>query len=161
MDRRHSAEASSISMDHNHGSTDATGAEVPTMMSVFQTNMRTSLYSSGWTPSNAGTYAATCLFLIGLAVALRGLLALKSIQESRWLDAELKRRYVVVNGRLPMAEQLSRDSLAKQMVLSENGVEESVTVVQRKRTITQPWRMSVDPLRACVDVVIAGVGYLL
>jgi hypothetical protein len=131
------------------------------MMSVFQTALDTPLYSTKWTPNSPGTYAATCIFLIVLAVMLRGMLALKSIQESRWLDAELKRRYVVVNGRQPMQERLSQDSLGKNMVLSENGVEENVTVVQKKRMIVRPWRFTVDPIRAVIDTVIAGVGYLL
>jgi len=131
------------------------------MLSVFQTAMATPLYSSAWTPNTPGAYAATCIFLVALAALLRGMLALKAMQESRWLDAELRRRYVVVNGKLPMGETLSRDSLAKQMVLSENGVEENVTVLQRKRPINRPWRFSVDPVRALMDVAIAGVGYLL
>jgi hypothetical protein len=131
------------------------------MMSVFQTKIATSLYSTSWTPSTTGAYAGTCVFLIVLAVAFRGLLAAKSYAESRWLDAELRRRYVVVAGRQPLKETLSRDSLAKTMVLSENGIEEDVVVVGRRRTISRPWRVTVDPVRAFVDVCIAAVGYLL
>ncbi|KAK8125642.1 uncharacterized protein PG998_001401 [Apiospora kogelbergensis] len=74
-----------------------------------------------------------------------GLLALKSIQESRWLDQEFKRRYVAVQGKLPMAERVSADSLAKKMTLSENGVEEDVMVVKKVQTHARPWRLSVDP----------------
>jgi hypothetical protein len=103
--------------------------------------------------------------LISLATVFRGLLALKAWQEHRWLDAELQRRYVVVNGKAPLAEALSRDSLAKQahLVLSENGVEENVLVVRNRpaAAFARPWRLTVDPLRALIDTVIAGVGYLL
>lgn len=81
--------------------------------------------------------------------------------EARWLDAEMRRRYVVVQGKLPVSEQISRDDLSKRMTLTENGVEEDVFVVQRARQIYRPFRLSVDPLRALCDTVITGVGYLL
>ena len=133
------------------------------MMAVFQTSISTSLYSTRWTPTTTGTYAATCIFLILLATLFRALLALKSWQEQRWLDRELARRYVVVNGKAPLAETLSRDSLAKNMtmVLGANGVEENVVVVKNRAAHARPWRMSVDPVRAAIDTVVAGVGYLL
>ncbi|KLU83211.1 copper transporter [Magnaporthiopsis poae ATCC 64411] len=63
-----------------------------------------------------------------------------------------------------MAERAaSVDSLAKQprAVLSSNGVEEDVVVVKKHTTTARPWRLSVDPLRAVIDTVIAGTGYLL
>jgi len=121
-----------MDMGDTGSSTNATSGSP--MMSVFQTSMGTSLYSSAWTPNSTGTYAATCIFLIALATIFRALLALRAWQEQRWLDAELDRRFVVVNGKAPLAETLSRDSLAKNMtmVLSENGVEENVLVVRRK-----------------------------
>ncbi|KAL2255674.1 hypothetical protein VTK26DRAFT_2905 [Humicola hyalothermophila] len=152
--------SSSMTMEDSHG-----GAHSATTMSVFQTSMATSLYSARWTPGSAGAYAATCIFLIALAALFRGLLALKSWQEARWLDRELDRRYVVVNGKAPLAERLARDELAKSttLVLGENGVEENVVVVRRRTAgaRARPWRLSVDPVRALIDVAIAGVGYLL
>ncbi|KAK4124967.1 hypothetical protein N657DRAFT_689346 [Parathielavia appendiculata] len=152
---------SGMDMDMGDGSS---ASHSSTMMAVFQTSMATSLYSAAWTPNSTGTYAATCIFLVVLAALFRGLLAFKSWQEHRWLDRELDRRYVVVDGKAPLAQNLSRDSLAKNatMVLSENGVEENVLVVRRKTTAhARPWRLSVDPVRAIIDTVIAGVGYLL
>ncbi|KAK4177019.1 Ctr copper transporter family-domain-containing protein [Triangularia setosa] len=132
------------------------------MMAVFQTSISTSLFSTKWTPTTTGAYAGTCIFLIVLAVIFRGLLALKSWQELRWMDKEMNRRYVVINGKVPLAENLSRDSLGKTAVLSENGVEENVVVVQRRTGgHARPWRLSVDPVRAVIDTVVAGVGYLL
>lgn len=143
--------------------TDGTADMPMMMMSVFQTATATPLYSTAWTPNNTGTYAATCIFLIVLGALFRGLLAAKAWQENRWLDQELNRRYVVVAGKTPLAERLSNDSLAKHtnVVLSENGVEENVVVVQKPTVRARPWRLSVDPIRAAVDTVIAGVGYLL
>lgn len=155
MEARHDDMSSMDGMDGT------TSTSMSMMMAVFQTNIATPLYSEAWTPSSTGAYAGTCIFLIVLAVILRALIAVKAIQEQRWLDAELKRRYVVVNGKLPLSEQVSRDSLAKRMVLTENGVEEEVMVVGKKHVHPRPWRMSVDPLRAVVDTLIVGVGYLL
>lgn len=132
-----------------------------TMMVAFTNDMATPLYSMAWTPNSMGTYAATCIFLIALASIFRGLFALKAIQESRWLDQELNRRYVVVNGQLPMHQRMSQESLKQNMVLSSNGVEEQVMVVKKTGNNPRPWRASVDPMRAAVDTVIAGVGYLL
>ncbi|TQN67380.1 hypothetical protein CSHISOI_08063 [Colletotrichum shisoi] len=138
-----------------------TSGSMMMMMTIFQTNLKTPLFSEAWTPNSVGTYAATCIFLILLAFGLRGMLALKSIQEKRWLDKDFKRRYVSVNGKLGMSGKMSTDSMAKQLVLSENGVEENVTVVQSQHGIWRPWRFSVDPIRAVIDTAIAGVGYLL
>ncbi|WYZ39144.1 hypothetical protein EsH8_III_001058 [Colletotrichum jinshuiense] len=145
----------------NDGHESASGSMSMMMMTIFQTSMKTPLYTETWTPNSVGTYAATCIFLIFLAFALRSMLALKSIQEKRWLDKDFKRRYVSVNGKLGMAAKMSTDSMGKQMVLSENGVEENVTVVQQQHGIWRPWRFSVDPIRALIDTAIAGVGYLL
>jgi hypothetical protein len=148
--------------DTSGGHTSTSGGHT----TVFQTSMATSLFSAAWTPTSTGAYAGTCIFLIVLAVLFRGLLALKSWQERRWLDAEIARRYVVVQGKTPLAEALARDPAAKgaTMVLSENGVEENVVVVGNRGAAAahvRPWRLSVDPLRALVDTVVAGVGYLL
>jgi hypothetical protein len=131
------------------------------MMSIFQNSMATPLYSQAWTPTTIGAYAGTCIFLIVLGALMRGLLAAKAIQEARWLDRELERRYVKVQGQQGLGAQISQDSLGKKMVLSQQGLEQDVVVVEKKRGITRPWRLSVDPLRAVIDTVIAGVGYLL
>ncbi|KAI0405553.1 Ctr copper transporter [Xylaria palmicola] len=130
-------------------------------MSVFNNDLMTALYSEAWTPSTAGAYAGSIIFLIFLSAFFRVLLAAKALTEARWLDAEMKRRYVVVQGRLPKSEQFSRDDLSKRMILTENGVEEEVFVVQRTEHIHRPFRLSVDPLRAAFDTLITGVGYLL
>lgn len=47
------------------------------------------------------------------------------------------------------------------MLLTENGVEEEVMVVKKRGTGVRPWRLSTDPVRAVMDTVIAGIGYLL
>jgi hypothetical protein len=131
------------------------------MSITFYTSTSTPLFSTQWTPSSLGSYAGTCIFLIILAVVFRLLFAAKAWQEAAWLDAEFARRYVAVTGKLGKAAAMSRDSDMKHMVLSENGVEEDVVVVRKKGEVRRPWRLSVDPVRAALDTVIAGVGYLL
>lgn len=130
-------------------------------MGLFQTDMETPLYSETWTPTTSGAYAGTIIFLIVLGVILRLLIAAKALAEARWLDQELKRRYVVVEGKQQMSKNISQDSLTKRMTLTENGVEEDVMVLQKKQVHVRPWRLSVDPVRALLDTCLAGVGYLL
>ncbi|KAF5250159.1 hypothetical protein FANTH_4579 [Fusarium anthophilum] len=131
------------------------------MTMVFQTETRTPLYANSWTPNNAGSYAGTCIFLAVLAIIARALVAFKAVQEARWLDREAARRYVAVNGKIPLSEQIASSPDARRMTLSENGLEETVVVVERKRAAMRPWRFSVDPVRACLDTMIVGIGYLL
>ncbi|EKD14603.1 uncharacterized protein L3040_000127 [Drepanopeziza brunnea f. sp. 'multigermtubi'] len=132
------------------------------MMSMtFFTSTTTSLYSTTWTPSTPGAYAGTCIFLIILGLVFRCLLAVKQWKETAWMDAEFNRRYVNVAGKLPKSERISQDVDSKRMTLSENGVEEDVMVVKKRGMGVRPWRITVDPVRALMDTVIAGVGYLL
>ncbi|RDA94630.1 hypothetical protein CP533_2392 [Ophiocordyceps camponoti-saundersi (nom. inval.)] len=147
-----------------HDTTQADGSSsMSTMMMamIFQTDMETPLFTNSWTPRNAGAYAGTCIFLVLLAVIARLLLAARALQEARWHDADVRRRYVASPDKPSLARRLSADPGAKQMTLSENGVEENVVVVARDGPVARPWRFSVDPLRALLDTVIAGVGYLL
>ena len=153
---------------HGIGDADSDAAGGHMIMTFFAAT-NTPLYSLGWTPSSTGSYAGTCIFLIILAVLFRVLLAGKAWKEERWLDDELKRRYVAVEGRGSLAMKIrgldgngsAEEGDAKGMVLSENGLEEDVVVVRRKGPITRPWRWSVDLVRASMDTTIAGVGYLL
>ncbi|KAG6012405.1 hypothetical protein E4U54_007565 [Claviceps lovelessii] len=146
------------------GSTSSSGAHdgmAMAMAMVFQTNNATPLWASSWTPQSAGAYAGTCIFLAVLAIIARLLLTARSIQEARWLDKDLHRRYVAAQGKIPLSEDIANDPSAAKMTLSANGVEEAVFVVARTRREVRPWRFSVDPIRAVMDTVIAGVGYLL
>lgn len=131
------------------------------MAMVFFTSTSTPLYSASWTPASTGNYAGTCIFLILLATLFRFVLAAKAWKENAWFEAEFNRRYITVPGKRPLAEQISVDSDTKRMVLSENGVEENVMVVQKRGLKVRPWRLSVDPIRACLDTMLAGISYLL
>ncbi len=153
--------SSNTKMEMGMSGMDMGSGNMTMLMMAFQNVQATPLYSLSWTPASTGAYAGTCIFLILLAVLFRSLLALKAWQESRWLDAEINRRYVVVQGRPALSESVSRDSLAKRMTLTENGVEEDVMVLKKNHSHIRPWRLSVDPLRAVLDTVLVGVGYLL
>lgn len=149
-------------MDMTTTTNDTTTAMSMSMMSMtFFTSTSTELYSAMWSPTSVGGYAGTCIFLIILATVFRGLLAVKAWKETAWLDAEFNRRYVTVAGKLPKAERIASDSDSKRMILTENGVEEDVMVVKKRSMGIRPWRITTDPVRAVMDTVIAGVGYLL
>lgn len=155
-----SGSSSMDGMDMDMGSDSSShGSMMMTM--VFQTNKATPLFSDSWTPNSSAAYAGTCIFLVVLAIIARMLLALKRTQEARWLDRDACRRYVAVRGKDPLSEHIARDPDAKHMTLSQNGVEENVFVVARTGIVKRPWRFSVDPIRAVLDTVIVGIGYLL
>ncbi|KAE8450317.1 hypothetical protein EG329_006745 [Mollisiaceae sp. DMI_Dod_QoI] len=141
--------------------TNTTMMSMSMMSMTFFTSTTTPLYSSGWVPSSVGAYAGTCIFIIILATIFRCLIAAKAWKETQWLDAEFNRRYVTVAGKLPKSERIASDTDSKRLILTENGVEEDVMVVKKRSMGVRPWRITTDPVRAAMDTVIAGVGYLL
>ncbi|KAB8294783.1 hypothetical protein EYC80_006745 [Monilinia laxa] len=138
-----------------------TTMDMSMMSMTFFISKTTALYSNMWTPTTDAGYAGTCIFLILLATLFRGLLAVKAWKESAWLAEETNRRYVSVAGKGTKSERISMESDVKNMTLSENGVEENVMVVKTRTMGVRPWRLSVDPVRAVMDTIIAGVGWLL
>lgn len=128
------------------------------MYMTFYSSKSTALYSMSWQPSSEAHYAGTCIFLILFAVTYRVLLALKARQEARWVNEEFNRRYVAVAGRLPPSQRPAQDREPKR---DGDALEEDVLVVRRRGGTVPPWRITTDPLRALIDTVIAGVGYLL
>jgi len=148
-------------MDMTSTNTTTTDMSMSMLSMGFFASTTTPLYSTMWTPNSTGQYAGTCIFLVILATIFRGLLAVKAWKEVAWLDAEFNRRYVTVAGKLPKSERISSDSDSKRMILTENGVEEDVIVVKKRSMGIRPWRITTDPVRAAMDTVIVGVGYLL
>ena len=130
------------------------------MMMAFFTGTDTPLYSMSWTPKNAGQYAGTCIFLIILAITLRGIFTVKSFLEMKALETAMKRRYVVVAGEKAVAEQ-ANDASSMSGILTTNGMQEDVRVVTAPVKMIQPWRFSVDLPRAVLMMIATGVGYLL
>ncbi|RMZ92594.1 hypothetical protein DV736_g160, partial [Chaetothyriales sp. CBS 134916] len=139
------------------------------MSMIFTNSHNTPLYSNAWTPTSAGGYAGTCIFLILLGVTLRLLLAARAVLEQRWAAQARNRRYVVVVGgdgsrsSEPQAERIENDPDAKLgALITPQGVEERVkvvTAVSGGRAV--PFRLSVDVPRAFLVLLITGVGYLL
>ncbi|OJD18448.1 hypothetical protein AJ78_01504 [Emergomyces pasteurianus Ep9510] len=140
----------------------ASSISEPAMVMVFQNIQATPLYTNTWTPRSAGAYAGTCIFLLILAVVFRALIAAKIQLDHRWAAAAYSRRYVVVAGQTPASERIQNDPNASTATLvTSNGVEEKVVVVQRPLEGNAPFRFSVDLPRAGLVMVLAGVGYLL
>lgn len=131
------------------------------MNMAFFTATNTPLYSNSWTPSSAGAYAGTCIFLILLAITLRALFTAKSILEARAVASALKRRYVVVEGQQTVADKAFNDSNSMTGILTTNGLQENVRIVEAPATNIQPWRFSLDLPRAFLMTVATAVGYLL
>lgn len=142
-------------------SSNMTSMTMSMMSMTFFTSTMTPLYSSMWTPSSVGGYAGTCIFLVILATIFRALLAVKAWKETAWMDAEFNRRYVTVAGKPLKSERIMSDTDSKRMILTENGVEEDVVVVKKRSMGVRPWRITVDPVRAAIDTILAGCGYLL
>ena len=141
-------------MNHGGGHGGGSGA-------IFVFSDSTPLYSSSWTPTSAGSYAGTCIFLLFLASILRGLFAVRSVLEQRWLAKARSRRYVVVKGRGTEASKIDADPSSNKGVLVANGVEENVKVLRSDARGTVPFRLSVDVPRAGLVTVIVGVSYLM
>lgn len=132
------------------------------MQMVFTNSHSTPLYSNSWTPSSTGQYAGTCIFLVLLAITARVLLAAKHMLELRWSAQARNRRYVVVAGRTPESGRIENDPDAKEgSLVTAQGVEERVKVVQAMKSPIIPFRLSIDVPRALMTFVILGVGYLL
>lgn len=74
----------------------------------------------------------------------------------------LNRRYIAVAGKTPEAGQIDADSGAKTASLvTPQGVEENVKIVQQVSSEPMPWRFSVDIPRALIFLCIIGVSNLL
>ena len=153
------------------------------MQMVFFTSRTTPLLSAAWSPATTGQYAGTCIFLVALAVAFRALLAFKSVQERRWA-ARVRRRpaaAAAVEKRRDVAAATSVDDEAAERKEARAGLVSRATSAsassssstgnagaahrqppsQDRLAPLQPWRLSVDLPRACLVLVLVGVGYLL
>lgn len=149
------------SMESMDGTTATSSTSHGMMNMAFFTATNTPLYSESWTPSSAGAYAGTCIFLIILAVLLRAVFTAKAYLDARAIESAMRRRYVVVEGETGAADKIASDSNSITGILTTNGVAENVRIVQAPVKHIQPWRFSVDLPRAAIMTVAAGIGYLL
>lgn len=74
---------------------------------------------------------------------------------------ESKRRYFIAGAEEEVKERSLSDDESKRSVSSQQSNDGGVVVVKNNLSGVRPWRTSQDVPRACFDVVIAGVGYLL
>jgi hypothetical protein len=136
--------------DHN-GMTMMHGyMDMSQMLMVFFTATSTPLYSNSWTPSNAGEYAGTCIFLIVLAVILRALVALRTNFDGLWAQGERRRD----------VDLLRRE----EEVAAAGKGEEGMIMPPRPTAVGNGkgrWSVKEAAARAGVDTVLAGVSYLL
>ncbi|KAF2230845.1 hypothetical protein EV356DRAFT_508154 [Viridothelium virens] len=102
------------------------------MAMVFFTSTSTSLWSMAFTPNTTGQYAGTCIFLIAFAAIFRLLLAIR-VNFFEIIAAAKKRRTA---------------GLLQPYEIAAEGV-------------PRPWRASEAVMLGAMDVVIAGVSYLL
>lgn len=102
------------------------------MAMTFFTATNTALFSSSWTPNTTGQYAGTCIFLIAFATIFRALLAIR-VNFHGVVDAIERRRR---HGRIP-------------------------SHLADIKTTIRPWRADEAVKLAFMDLILAGVGYLL
>lgn len=102
------------------------------MAMVFFTSTSTPLWTTAFTPKNARQYAGTCIFLIMFATIFRLLLALR----------------VNICAILAAAEQRSHKSMIQQYA-------------SEAKPRVRPWKAGEAVMTAALDVVVAGVSYLL
>lgn len=122
----------------------AMGADSMTMpasamsMTFFEAT-NTSLFSTSWTPANAGQYAGTCVFLVALAIAFRGLIAVRSNMSF-------------------FASRSMRQDIGEGLLHPYDGVDEGLKVGHRSHW---SWTAKECLTRAVLDTVLGGVSYLL
>lgn len=113
------------------------------MEMLFFTSTGTPLWTSSFTPNNTGQYAGVCIFLLAFATIFRLLVAVR-INLFRIL-AGLARR-----------QQGAALLSAYNVEATKDGASEN-----HHREVERPWRASDTIMTAFLDVVIAGVSYLL
>ncbi|OAG04987.1 Ctr copper transporter-like protein [Paraphaeosphaeria sporulosa] len=150
--------SSMAGMDMDGGSS---GSSSMGMSMFFFTSTTTPLYSEAWTPASAGAYAGTCIFLIILAILLRALFTAKTFLEYRALQSAMKRRYIVAADQQTATDKAFNDASSMTGILTTNGLQENVRIVEAPARHVQPFRFSVDLPRAAIMTLAAGVGYLL
>jgi hypothetical protein len=140
-------DASQAIMDHG---THTTSMPMPTsgmddgmamrMDATFFTSTTTPLWSTSFAPSNVGQYAGMCVFLIAFATIFRLLVALRM-------------------NFFQFASSFRRSS-DRGHLLQPQGVA-SVEVEEYDKTVRRPWNATEAAVLGVVDVIIAGVSYLL
>lgn len=130
---------------------------------TFIDSHSTPLYSRQWTPASAGSYAATCIFLIVLAATARCLVALKSVLEQRWKAAFLSRQRDALAAKSTNDGALERSGLGAKMgtVSTAHHVGGNDAAGLKVSNSPAPFQPMVDLSRALLVIVTTGVSFLL
>lgn len=116
------------------------------MAMVFFQSVTTPLYSTAWTPQGEGSYAGTCIFLIVLALIHRILIALRSIVFDSNQALHRHRKVVSSDSDDYPGSRSELESIGNQF---------------RSQWNSHPFRVATETVRALLEVVIGGIGYLL
>jgi copper transporter 1 len=117
------------------GSTDmdmSTTMPMSMMTMTFFSSTVTPLFSTAWTPNSAGQYAGTCIFLIAFAAIFRALIAIR----------------------------FNYDRFAARMAL-RRGDNQAHLYNDEYKGAHRPWRANEAVALGFMDMVIAGISYLL
>ncbi|KAL5382552.1 hypothetical protein DPSP01_006393 [Paraphaeosphaeria sporulosa] len=103
-----------------------------TMAMTFFSSTTTPLFSTTWTPASVGQYAGTCIFLIAFAAIFRALIAIR----------------------------FNFDRFSAK-IASTRGDNQAHLYTDEYKGAHRPWRANEAVALGAMDVVIAGVSYLL
>ncbi|OAK94795.1 hypothetical protein IQ06DRAFT_233481 [Phaeosphaeriaceae sp. SRC1lsM3a] len=103
------------------------------MAMTFFTSTTTPLYSTSWMPTSTGQYAGTCVFLITLAAIFRAL----------------------------VAARLNIIGILAAFDRNRTGGSVYAYAETSKVAAPRPWRANEAVVLGFMDVVLAGIGYLL
>ncbi|CAH0050764.1 unnamed protein product [Clonostachys solani] len=148
MDMPAATSTSSMSMGDSDESMMMSMAD---MTMTFFDSIKTPLFSSAWAPTTTGQYAGTCIFLIFLALIFRVLIAFRPV-----LEASVWRGSQSAIGAHSHGEDADKSGLPRHP--SQYGW---ITFRSELRRRWTGWRASAATGRACYELVIAGIGYLL
>ncbi|CAG9975591.1 unnamed protein product [Clonostachys byssicola] len=148
MDMPAATSTSSMSMGDSDESMMMSMAD---MTMTFFDSIKTPLFSNAWAPTTTGQYAGTCIFLIFLAGIFRVLIAFRPV-----LEASVWRGSRSVVGTHSPGEDADKSGLPRYP--SQYGW---ITFRSELRRRWTGWRASAATGRACYELVIAGIGYLL
>ncbi|KAF1922873.1 uncharacterized protein M421DRAFT_426492 [Didymella exigua CBS 183.55] len=121
-----------MAMSSSTSTSSSMAMDAESMAMVFYVSSSTPLWSASFTPHSTGEYAGICIFLIALGTMFRLLLAFR-LNFFGILAAVRQNRY--------------------------NGLIQSHTM--EDKTKPRPWRADEAVMVAALDVVVAGVSYLL
>ncbi|KAK2765087.1 hypothetical protein FQN54_008786 [Arachnomyces sp. PD_36] len=129
--------------------------------STFIDSHNTPLYSHQWTPTSAGNYAATCIFLVVLAVIGRALIAFKAILEHRWKAALLSHQRDALASSSPETGSFATSALDNKMGTVSMAQRVDRSPDRKLLSNPAPFRPMVDLARALLFTVITGVSLLI